>query len=58
MIMKIGIVNEVIINALKKRKKIKVIKRYLYMYYKINIGLEAIKKRYERFKVSAGARIQ
>ena len=53
-----GLVNRLILKAVKRGKKINVIKRYLYMCHGINIGDKALKNRYERIKVFARQGVQ
>jgi len=48
-----GLVNRLILKAVRRGKKINVIKRYLYMCHNISIGDKALKNRYERIKVFA-----
>lgn len=48
-----GLVNRLILKAVRRGKKINVIKRYLYMCHNINLGDKALKNRYERIKVFA-----
>jgi hypothetical protein len=53
-----GLVNRLILKAVRRGKKINVIKRYLYMCHGINIGDKALKNRYERIKVFARQGVQ
>ena len=53
-----GLVNRLILKAVRRGKKIKVIKRYLCMYHQINIGDKALRQRYERIKVFARQGVQ
>ena len=53
-----GLVNRLILKAVRRGKKIKVIKRYLYMYHQINIGDKALRQRYERIRVFARQGVQ
>jgi hypothetical protein len=53
-----GLVNRLILKAVRRGKKINVIKRYLYMCHNINIGDKALKNRYERIKVFARQGVQ
>jgi len=48
-----GLINRIILKAIRRGKGIKVIERYLYIYHKINIGQKALNRRYERIKVFA-----
>ena len=40
-----GLINELLKNAMKKHQNIRVFQRYLRIKYRINIGLDALKKR-------------
>lgn len=53
-----GLVNRLILKAVRRGKKINVIKRYLYMCHNINIGDKALKNRYERIKAFARQGVQ
>jgi hypothetical protein len=53
-----GLVNRLILKAVRRGKKINVIKRYLYMCHNINLGDKALKNRYERIKVFARQGVQ
>jgi hypothetical protein len=53
-----GLINRIILKAIRRGKGIKVIERYLYIYHKINIGQKALNRRYARIKVFARQGVQ